>query len=112
MRRRSGASCTRLSFAEGPHTPPPGVRPMAKAQRSALYSVRLKRLAPLLILIIGSAAGAGCVNVRPWERAILADPCMAMVPDPEEAKLEQHLFAYREGSAGGYGDTGGGCGCN
>ncbi len=37
---------------------------------------------------------------------------MAAVVDPEEAKLEQHLFAYREGSAGGNGDTGGGCGCN
>jgi hypothetical protein len=65
-----------------------------------------------LILILAAAGLGGCVNVRPWERAILADPCMAVVPDPEEAKLEQHLFAYREGSAGGYGDTGGGCGCN
>lgn len=43
---------------------------------------------------------------------MLADPCMAAVPDPEESKLEQHFFAYREGSAGGSGDSGGGCGCN
>ena len=61
----------------------------------------------LLLPILG-----GCVAVRPWERDVLADPCMAVTPDPEEAKLEQHLFSYREGSAGGYGDSGGGCGCN
>ncbi|MBK6686520.1 MAG: DUF4266 domain-containing protein [Deltaproteobacteria bacterium] len=54
----------------------------------------------------------GCSMVKPWERAVLADRCMAPSPDPEEAKLEQHLFAYREGSAGGSGDSGGGCGCN
>jgi len=63
------------------------------------------------VWLMAGALG-GCVTVQPWERGIHAGPCMAVVPDPEEAKLEQHLFAYREGSAGGYGDTGGGCGCN
>ncbi|MBI2378395.1 MAG: DUF4266 domain-containing protein [Deltaproteobacteria bacterium] len=64
------------------------------------------------LLVLVGWAFEGCVVVKPWERGMLADPCMAVVTDPEEAKLEQHLFAYREGSAGGYGDTGGGCGCN
>ncbi|MBI4815356.1 MAG: DUF4266 domain-containing protein [Deltaproteobacteria bacterium] len=63
-------------------------------------------------LCFALSSSGGCAVVRPWERSALADPCMAVVTDPEEAKLEQHLFAYREGSAGGYGDTGGGCGCN
>ncbi|MCC7381050.1 MAG: DUF4266 domain-containing protein [Deltaproteobacteria bacterium] len=63
-----------------------------------------------MLAVLGACAG--CANVRPWERGALADPCMAPVPDPEESKLEQHFFAYREGSAGGSGDSGGGCGCN
>ena len=69
-------------------------------------------LKKLLLLAMLATFASSCVTIKPWERGILADPCMAASPDPEESKLEQHLFAYREGSAGGYGDTGGGCGCN
>lgn len=57
-------------------------------------------------------ASVGCAPVKIWERGILARRCMALVPDSEELKAEQHMLAYREGSAGGYGDSGGGCGCN
>ena len=65
-----------------------------------------------LLLALAFAGASGCAVVKPWERAQLADACMAPSPDPEESKLEQHFFAYREGSAGGSGDSGGGCGCN
>ena len=30
----------------------------------------------------------------------------------EAVLIEQHTFSYREGSSGGYGGSGGGCGCN
>ena len=62
--------------------------------------------------VLAALVFSGCATVRPWERGILAKPCMLVSPDPEESKTEQHLLAYREGSAGGYGDSGGGCGCN
>ncbi len=54
----------------------------------------------------------GCAAVKPWERGRLAKPCMQLDPEPESTLLEQHVFQYREGSAGGYGGLGGGCGCN
>jgi hypothetical protein len=75
-------------------------------------SVRRCRTLGLAIVIVLAASLPGCAMVKPWERGALADSCMAASPDPEEAKLEQHFFAYREGSAGGSGGAGGGCGCN
>jgi len=69
----------------------------------------------IIEILVVAALGVGvaaCSHVHPWERGVLAKPCMMVSPDPEEAQIEQHLLAYREGSAGGYGDSGGGCGCN
>lgn len=62
-----------------------------------------------LFLLLGSA---GCATVKPWERGRLAKPKMQLDPSPESTLLEQHVFEYREGSSGGYGTVGGGCGCN
>ena len=57
--------------------------------------------------------GSGCITaVKPYQRAKLAKTKMQFTPSPEAALLEQHVFLYREGSAGGYGGGGGGCGCN
>ncbi len=57
-------------------------------------------------------ATSGCVAVKSWERGRHAKPCMQLEPEPESSLLEQHVYQYREGSAGGYGGLGGGCGCN
>ena len=54
----------------------------------------------------------GCATVQPWERGILAKKKMQMDADPEASALEQHVYEYREGTTGGYGSVGGGCGCN
>ena len=54
----------------------------------------------------------GCAAVAPSQRGLLAKRKMQMDPDPEAVLLEQHVYEYREGSAGGYGSVGGGCGCN
>ena len=62
------------------------------------------------ILLLGTAAG--CTLVKPYQREYLAKPIMALTDAPEAALLEQHIFEYREGSAGGFGGGGGGCGCN
>jgi len=62
----------------------------------------------LLAVALGST---GCVLVRPYERELLAQPGMSLAPTPE-AEIEQHSLEAREGSFGGYGSMGGGCGCN
>jgi hypothetical protein len=37
---------------------------------------------------------------------------MALVESPEEQASMNHMFNAREGSMGGFGGAGGGCGCN
>ena len=65
------------------------------------------------LVLLGLALGsAGCTAVKPWQRGRMAKPCMALDPAPESTLVEQHVYQYREGSAGGYGGLGGGCGCN
>jgi len=73
---------------------------------------RLGRLALVVGLVLAPVTTIGCAHVKPWERELLAKPKMALDGDPEAALLEQHVYQYREGSAGGYGGAGGGCGCN
>ncbi|MFK7817068.1 MAG: DUF4266 domain-containing protein [Gammaproteobacteria bacterium] len=53
-----------------------------------------------------------CSSVNPWERGILAKPEMAWEPDPLMGQLQEHVYFSKEGSSGGYGAGGGGCGCN
>ncbi len=58
------------------------------------------------------AAAAGCTRVQPWEREYLADPIMRPDYGKEERAVREHTLATREGSAGSFGVSGGGCGCN
>ncbi len=64
------------------------------------------------LLLLASLAATGCVTVRPQERAVLADPVMVFEGDPIMAAQLHHAIDNREGSFGGSGVTGGGCGCN
>ena len=66
----------------------------------------------LLLPLILLAATAGCTPVQPWQREHLALKHMAFEPDPLESKFKQHVYTSKEGSSGGYGIGGGGCGCN
>jgi hypothetical protein len=72
------------------------------------FVLRRRRAAALAIVI----ATAGCVHVRPRERETLAKRAMKFSPDPAEDELDLHMQEAREGSEGGYGTSGGGCGCN
>ncbi len=58
------------------------------------------------------ALSTSCVTVRPQERAVLADPIMQFEGDPITATQLHHTIDNREGSFGGSGVSGGGCGCN
>jgi len=57
-------------------------------------------------------ATSACATVRPQERAIHADPTMVYGGEPHEDANIQHAVDNREGSMGGSGVSGGGCGCN
>ena len=65
-----------------------------------------------LLLLLLSPSLVACVTVRPQERAILADPIMQFEGDPHASAPIRHALDNREGSFGGEGVTGGGCGCN
>ena len=68
----------------------------------------------LLALLIALAAlsVSGCARVKPWEREHLADPIMQFDVNKEERAVREHFLGTREGSAGSFGVSGGGCGCN
>jgi len=65
-----------------------------------------------LALMASVLTTSACSTVPPWKRAALAQDNMALETDALEAALRQHSFFSKEGSSGGYGGTGGGCGCN
>jgi hypothetical protein len=62
------------------------------------------------ILVLCTLSG-GCATVQPWQRARLADPCMTFDASGTLAAYASHWQESREGSAGGSGVQGGGCGC-
>ena len=55
---------------------------------------------------------AGCATVAPYERERLARRDMELDRNGELSAGQQHATAYREGSSGAEGASGGGCGCN
>lgn len=55
---------------------------------------------------------SGCANVEPWERENLAKDHMALDANPLLSAFKEHADFSREGTSGGYGLSGGGCGCN
>ncbi|MBX3209298.1 MAG: DUF4266 domain-containing protein [Labilithrix sp.] len=67
---------------------------------------------PLAILAVALAFAAGCVTVKPQQRSVLADPIMQFEGDPQASAQLRHAIDNREGSYGGGGVAGGGCGCN
>ena len=73
--------------------------------RTSRFVVSLVSLGALLFV-------ASCVTVKPQQRAVLADPIMQFDGDPQAAAQLRHAIDNREGSYGGGGVSGGGCGCN
>jgi hypothetical protein len=66
----------------------------------------------LITLVALGLAGCGRYAVRPDEKEYLADRIMQPDYDATEEALDQHVLTNREGSSGGSGASGGGCGCN
>jgi hypothetical protein len=88
----------------GPRAPPlPGARPLVVRMASML------RHLPWLLLLLA----AGCVRVKPYQRELLTERSMAPgFGDPAEVKFRAHAEGSRMGIEGGFGNAGGGCGCN
>ena len=74
-----------------------------------MLSLRPLYLAAILLL-------SGCGGIQPWvkpyERDRLADPIMSWDRDVISGAYVDHIYESREGSRGGTGAAGGGCGCN
>lgn len=51
-------------------------------------------------------------SIKPWQRNILAEDSMQLVPDAMDAYVDEHIYFSKEGSRGGSSIGGGGCGCN
>lgn len=64
-------------------------------------------LAALALLL-----AAGCATVQPWDRDLLAQKSMSLNPSPMLQAIDDHIYFSKEGSMGGIGVGGGGCGCN
>lgn len=62
-------------------------------------------------LVLGLAVG-GCATVAPYERERLARRDMDAARGADVKAAQEHATAFREGSGGATGSTGGGCGCN
>jgi hypothetical protein len=68
----------------------------------------------LLSIFVLAAAGGGCaaMKVHPWDRDLLSEKKMQFNPSPMESAADDHIYFSKEGSTGGQGVGGGGCGCN
>ena len=71
----------------------------------------LFRLFIFLNLIYGLSA-CSLEPVEPWDRDILAQKKMQLIPDALENYTDEHIYFSKEASTGGQGVGGGGCGCN
>ena len=82
--------------------------------QTKLRSLVLFRFVPVFpVLLLGMlAVSSGCVTVRPEQRSVLADPVMRFDGEELAQGQKKHALDNREGSTGGGGVSGGGCGCN
>ena len=81
-------------------------------------SSKAKRSNLRTLLVVGAACSffalgaCGKQAVRASEKEFLADRIMQFDSDGQETAAEEHILSNREGSLGGRGTGGGGCGCN
>ncbi|HXO64083.1 MAG TPA: DUF4266 domain-containing protein [Steroidobacteraceae bacterium] len=63
-------------------------------------------------IIALSLCGCQTLGVKPWQHDVLARPAMALVSEPMDAAIDDHIYFSKEAASGGRGFGGGGCGCN
>jgi hypothetical protein len=67
-----------------------------------------------LLAVVVTIFAVGCVpmGVEVWERDVLAQPEMQLNYQSVDRAFDEHIYFSKEGSSGGRGFAGGGCGCN
>ena len=68
--------------------------------------------APMMVTVFSVLLLGGCAEVKPWDRDLLAQKPMQLVPAPVDNALDEHVYFSKEAASGGQGVGGGGCGCN
>ncbi len=66
----------------------------------------------ILVAALSLLPLAGCARVKPYQREYLSVRAMDPGAERTEDRFRQHWQGSREGSVGGFGAAGGGCGCN
>ena len=66
----------------------------------------------LLLVVTGLVGLTGCVEVKPWQREVLARPDMTWEEDAMLATIKGHIYFSKEATFSSGGSGGGGCGCN
>jgi len=68
----------------------------------------------LVVLLLAAASLQGCASlgVKPWEREVLAREDMQLDSNALDTAFDDHIYFSKEGTSGGRGFGGGGCGCN
>jgi hypothetical protein len=72
----------------------------------------LPKGAAIFVAVVALVGLGGCATLAPQQRAILADPTMQFDSEARHEAALHHALDNREGSMGGTGVSGGGCGCN
>ena len=71
------------------------------------------KLAAFLFTVAVAAGAGGCGGtVKPYQREYLSVRAMQPGAEGAEDRFRAHYQSSREGSEGGFGAAGGGCGCN
>ena len=71
--------------------------------------------ATLLLLAVVALAGCSALSfeeVKPWERGVLAQDNMQLIPDAMQSYADDHMYFSKEAATGGKAVGAGGCGCN
>jgi len=69
----------------------------------------------MLLISVSTLLLGGCAvqEVKPWQKGTLAKETMRFGgPNPMVKKFDEHIYTSKEGTKGGGGVSGGGCGCN
>lgn len=74
----------------------------------------MKQVSVVISITIIALALTACsgLGVKPWQRATLARSDMILGAEPLDEAFDDHIYFSKEGSSGGRGFAGGGCGCN
>ena len=63
-------------------------------------------------MLAAALTGCSSLGVAPWDRDLLAEDAMSLNGSALDLALDDHIYFSKEGTSGGRGFAGGGCGCN